>query len=303
MKQKYCKLPRDLLRNRLLYARYTDEDFLTIPGFEKYEINRNGVIRHKKTKHITKCRIRRRPTDQYIVALVKTSTPYNRRLVLIINLLLSTFNPDNANIYDRNIFYFDEDYSNFKLNNIFRVVTMEYFLNRYYPGYRQIEDSNYCINIEGRVFNMITGHLLLCPINKKGYLRFTSKVPFPTKTLHRLLGIVFIPIPDHLKDYDISELDVHHKNEDKLDNSIDLNDLYGPETNLEWVHRFHHLSHHNSKVVKILDILTGNVTIYPNAITAAKMLGITKQSISSYILKSNRKSIVGRYHAEYINSV
>ena len=38
---------------------------------------------------------------------------------------------------------------------------MRYFLDRYYPGHEQIEDSDYCINIEDKIFNMKTYEVTL----------------------------------------------------------------------------------------------------------------------------------------------
>lgn len=45
--------------------------------------------------------------------------------------------------------------------------------------------------------------------------------------VHQLIAMTFIPNPDKLPQ-------VHHKNEDKTCNVVNLDDLYGESTNLEW---------------------------------------------------------------------
>jgi DNA-binding CsgD family transcriptional regulator len=106
---------------------------------------------------------------------------------------------------------------------------IEYWENIYYKG----EKLNYQISTRGRVKNVNTQKLVTQYITNSGYYRVSimiSNTEHKNFSVHRLMGIAFIPIPKrYIKlgmDYD--DLDINHKDGKKLHN-----DCY----NLEWLTR------------------------------------------------------------------
>ena len=73
---------------------------------------------------------------------------------------------------------------------------------------------------------------------------------------NRLVGLLFIPIPDRLKDYDVDELEVNHIDEDKHNNVY----IEGhPElSNLEWVTREENLNHGTAQERKVSSFTKNN---------------------------------------------
>ena len=85
---------------------------------------------------------------------------------------------------------------------------------------KQIENSNYTIDINGVVTNEKTFRKIGKHINQKGYECFNIIINNKGKNFktHRLIGIYFIPNPNNLPC-------LNHKDGNKLNNSIN---------NLEW---------------------------------------------------------------------
>ena len=87
--------------------------------------------------------------------------------------------------------------------------------------------------------------------------------------------MAFIPLPEHLQDYDLNELDVHHKDEIRINNNVD---------NLEWLTKEKHSYEGNriqkaiavtrakqSKPVEALDKVTGRVVYtFPSTCEAGR---------------------------------
>lgn len=86
----------------------------------------------------------------------------------------------------------------------------------------------YEINEDGVIRNIKSKHILKPQPDKDGYLRIKTRINNENinRSIHRLVAECWCKIPDHLKDYDLSELQVNHK---------DFNIQNNNYRNLEWV--------------------------------------------------------------------
>lgn len=97
----------------------------------------------------------------------------------------------------------------------------------YHKGY----DLNFEVSNTGKVRNTVTGHIRTLDVGNNGYLRLTIRVRSLKKTLHflihRLVALLFIPIPEKYakKGLSYDDLQVNHLNGNKEDNVV---------LNLEW---------------------------------------------------------------------
>lgn len=85
----------------------------------------------------------------------------------------------------------------------------------------------YEVSTKGRVRNKETNHMMTPSKDKDGYMRVGLSINKKLRTIpvHRLVGFVFIRIPDHLKEYKYKELQINHKDGIKHNNCV---------YNLEW---------------------------------------------------------------------
>ena len=94
-----------------------------------------------------------------------------------------------------------------------------------YQGFYQVSNL-------GRIKSFRGGkEKILKPINHKdGYFQINLHKEKETKhfLIHRLVGIMFLDNPNNLSQID-------HKDANKKNNVVNLDDLYGETTNLEWV--------------------------------------------------------------------
>jgi len=277
--------------NQDKYNCLKDHWFFTIPGFDNYALNRNGEIINKSTKNI-------RLKQRWLVL-------YNHKKyssLVLCDTMIDVFDSMTESDYPIT-YYIDNDKDNFKLNNLIRYRNIEEVIDKQYPGCVRIGDTDYCINIKGDLYRIETDTKLLWQPGKRYYRcrLHDGSVIFQ----HRILSEMFIPIPERLNGYDYSTLIVHHKNDNKRDNRIDLNDLYGDGTNLEWMTIAEHMSHHSSinrsKAVPILirDILSNQESIikYDAIIDAAKAISVTSGTIE-YAIRS-QQLVRKRYQVKY----
>lgn len=148
------------------------------------------------------------------------------------------------------------------------------------------EMSNYRISTDGRIWSCYSKRFLRTRICN-GYHYFTRTMKNKTKnySIHRLLALVFIPNPNN---YPV----VNHKNENKLDNSLD---------NLEWVTQQQNLQKcsktisHARRVVQ----LSGDEVIntYDSVTKAGDAIGLSRFAINKACLGVNKTA--GGYTWKY----
>lgn len=133
-------------------------------------------------------------------------------------------------------------------------------------------ENKYTIYDDGRIYSKITKKFLTPHYNKKGYL--TVELGGKEYKVHRLLAIAFIPNPNNYKV-------VHHKDENKLNNSLD---------NLEWT--THKLNVQFSLGCKVKCVETGK--IYLSQHDCAIDMGLKQSHINSVL--AGRLKSHGGYH-------
>ena len=107
--------------------------------------------------------------------------------------------------------------------------------------FRDIVDSEglYQVSNLGRVKSLCFREpKILKPIIIKGYLCVC--INGELKSIHRLMAQVFLPNPEN-------KPEVNHKDGNKENNVINLDDLYGEKTNLEWCTRSENMIHAYNK--------------------------------------------------------
>ena len=117
-----------------------------------------------------------------------------------------------------------------------------------------IKCSKYWITKDGRVWSGYKHDWLAPHLSDSGHLRLTLRNNSNKKQnfrLHRLLALSFIDVPEYLQGIPVSDLNVHHLDENKLNNNI-INDRSRMlKCNLEWIlHSTHVKGHHTSGTIK-----------------------------------------------------
>lgn len=143
-------------------------------------------------------------------------------------------------------------------------------------------ENRYTIFDDGRIYSKRTNKFLTPHYNKNGYLTVElgdNEYKFKEYKLHRLLAIAFIPNPNNYKV-------VHHKDENKLNNSLD---------NLEWT--THKLNVQYSSGCRVKCLETGK--IYLSQGDCAADMGLRKSHICSVL--AGRLKSHGGYHFVKIN--
>lgn len=107
-----------------------------------------------------------------------------------------------------------------------KVFTIKTLVGKYYTpiGGKLLDDPNYIVYPDGKVFSKYKGEFIKHAINRDGYItirigKFSNERK--SYTVHRLVANAFIPNPDNLPFVD-------HKDRDKTNNNVD---------NLRWCSR------------------------------------------------------------------
>jgi len=150
----------------------------------------------------------------------------------------------------------------------------------------------YVIDLKGNVRNVETGSLLTISTDRVGYLTFDVYIEGNSKRLriHRELAKGFLPLPERLLDHNIEDLVVHHKDSNRQNNDIDLEDPFGITTNMEWLTIAEHVQKHHHKAVKVKDICTGIIVEYEGIEIAADIIECKSNSMVKHISWKNRNA-------------
>ena len=168
----------------------------------------------------------------------------------------------------------------------------------------------------GKVNRLIKERILKTGKNRYGYLIVVlcKNGKLKTHTVHRLVAEAFIPNPQ-------GKAQVNHKDTIKTNNIVDVNDLYGEATNLEWATNSENQQHaydnglkentrkcwskigkmyggHNSKRVKQYDLQGTFIKEWDCIAEVERQLNIANQSISACCKGKLKKA--GGYKWEYV---
>lgn len=128
------------------------------------------------------------------------------------------------------------------------------------PGY-----TKYYISKEGIAYSTKRNKVLKPWINKKGYselhLLEDDNVHRHTVFVHRAVAMVFIPNPDN-------KPEVHHKDEDKTNNSVDNLAWVTTKENVNAGTRTARMAKTNSKPVILTSIKDGSEMYFPSTVAA-----------------------------------
>ena len=145
-------------------------------------------------------------------------------------------------------------------------------------NWKQIDDTRYYVSDKGRVKNADKG-TLLSPFLCKGYY-YVHLGRVRKERVHRLVAIAFIPNPNNLPE-------VNHKDENKLNNSID---------NLEWCDGKYNMEYSFGKKVSQYDAKTFElINTFNSAAEASRILNLDKTSILKCTKHNKRNATVGGF--------
>ncbi|EEX4842663.1 hypothetical protein D0726_004868 [Escherichia coli] len=158
-----------------------------------------------------------------------------------------------------------------------------------YPGFFPIPvpgNVDTLINREGVVISSRTGRKRKLGLNHKGYptISIRANGRYYQRTVHRVMGLLFIPIPEKYKDIPISDLQINH---------IDGNKLNTHYSNFEWLTNEENMKHarennlfDNEKEVYGKNISTGDVITFKSISEAARFFYVTPSALSKHLNSS-----------------
>jgi len=269
-----------------------DDEFWPIEENPVYFINKKGELYRNRRSHLHIPYMRQYGMVYSIYD--KDNTKRNQRSVS--RLILNTFLPiPRCGHHEFDVIYVDGNVANYHFNNIKRHYAITQWAYKGDPEYRQLHSfPDYIIHISGKIYGLRNGIEMNTRQDMHGYtsvclLNKNREQGYPN--VHRLLALSFIPLPTDARGKVLSpsKLYVNHKDTDKTNNKIDLNDLFGPGTNLEWCTMSENAQHAimnkltSDKVpVMVRDIQTNKVYNYKTLSEAAKVLGTTRPNIRKH---------------------
>lgn len=175
--------------------------------------------------------------------------------------------------------------------------------------WKNIEFENYQVSNTGKYRSVdhyanvkggqrfVKGRILLQAKNNSGYCccMFLVNGKYIRKTIHRLVAIAFIPIPDELKGIPIDKLDVDHKDGNKDNNCIENLQWLKHKDNCQQKPRLEKLSKPVEQYTKDMVFIAE----YPSIKEAERQTGITNQQISSCCKNKPKYKTAGGYIWKY----
>ena len=152
--------------------------------------------------------------------------------------------------------------------------------------------TNYKITKTGKIWSMKRNRFLSTKITN-GYENIT--LCEKSYSIHRLVALTFIPIPEKYNNLNKDDLIVNHKDCNKLNNNLD---------NLEWLTQKENINHHgkdtsHKKKIIQLDLNNNIIDKFDSLVEASEKTGIGKSSISKVLCGKNTRS--GIYKWSYDN--
>lgn len=165
-----------------------------------------------------------------------------------------------------------------KLHIVFHLKNKDNIMPISGENWKQIDNTRYYVSDKGRVKNADKGTLLY-PFLCKGYY-YVHLGRVRKERIHRLVAIAFIPNPDNLPE-------VNHKDENKLNNSID---------NLEWCDGKYNMEYSFGKKISQYDAKTFElINTFNSAAEASRVLNLDKSSILKCTKHNKRNATVGGF--------
>jgi hypothetical protein len=225
----------------------------------------------------------------------------------VIQLVVSFKDGDKLNLNIDNLYW------NTKLNNIknsiiinkikFKVpdwnITNGYYPNaiecEFKPGYYYIPDTNrfLVINKKGNLFELVKNKKLIPYMDYAGYYKFSlSSNENESKSVfvHRIVAMLFCPIPKHHHGKKFDELMINHRDGIKINNY---------HTNLEWCNNEENINHayntnlnNCSSYVFGRNIITNKITIFRSIKEAAKYLNVGDTSLHAHLHSDSSGKII-----------
>lgn len=218
-----------------------------------------------------------------------------QQLIAVANLIQLTFKPvypDDFDFYlSANVGFVDKDPNNFAAENLVWLVSNSEYANGFYriPGY-----SRYLINKDGVIFDRAKEFYPTLNYSARDYVLVHAKADHhegtltPNVAVHRLMALAFIQYNE-----DVCKLDVNH---------IDGNKHNFNLTNLEWVTRLENIVHainnglvSDLKMVRVINVITKDITDYKSQSECAKALNICPKLLSWRLLKGNGNIFDNKY--------
>jgi hypothetical protein len=152
--------------------------------------------------------------------------------------------------------------------------------------------SKYKITKDGKIWSISRNRFLNIKITN-GYENIT--LCDKTYSIHRLVALTFIKVPEKYNNFNTDDLIVNHIDCNKLNNNLN---------NLEWLTQKENVNHHgkdtsHKKKIIQLDLNNNIINKFDSLIEASEKTGINKSSISKVLCGKNTRS--GIYKWDYDN--
>ena len=277
---------------RYKYVKRLDSKvFWPIEQNPRYVINKSGEIFDTDLNRPAKRRIK---NDRALV-FIYNSTNTKIRTLNVAKLLLNTFLPiPGGSESEFEVIFVDGNRHNCTFDNCKRAYMFIKWIYKDDPTIKRVPGfPGYIMTPEGKFFGIKSGEEVHTGIDSNSYINIRlcdEDGAYHMPSVHRLLALAYIPTEGRSP----SILVVNHKNCNKTDNSINLNDIHGPSTNLEWVTRTENIYHAmrnrlyvDARETTIIDIITGNKTCYSTIAAAARSINISHIKACSIMNKLN----------------
>jgi hypothetical protein len=299
--------------NRSKYS----EVFLPVPGFEGTLVNRFGVTIDSETKKPLRqrndgqmglMRVFARKGSEVVcvnlarlVALTFVPVP-DQAFGCAPRLLVGYHDYDKQNVCADNLFWtttsgyqkrnlikkrekdlishplpnFSKDLTGLFPNPIECVTKQGYF-------YIPFSDSPIVVNKKGYFFNLLKNNEYRTRINPRGYKKISLLVggEYRQYSAHRIVAMLFCPIPERHRDKTFDDLQVNHIDGNKNNNSFE---------NLEWVINAENMAHarktglfSNELPVLIRDVRNNEITSFKSISETARFFKVAPGTLAKHL--------------------